>query len=72
MPACIAPSIPRLAVGEKRRSRNRFGALIDASKDLFQVCHLLREAEKIVHQIWWDTGDAVCTSHRLPPSRDVT
>jgi hypothetical protein len=45
--------------------RDRFRPSINALKDMFQVCNLFREADKIVHQIWWQTGDAVRISHCL-------
>jgi len=72
MPACMTFGVPRSVMGQKRCLRDLFGAPIDALKDMFQVSNLRREVDEMVHQIWWYTGDVVCTSRHLPTRRDVT
>lgn len=47
MPACIALGPP----SKKRRLRDRFEAQIEALKDIFQVCKLIKRDE-IVQQFW--------------------
>lgn len=49
-------------VGAKRRLTIDLELHIKALKDVFQVCEFSREADEIVHQMWWYTDDAVWTS----------
>jgi len=61
--ACLHSSPdPLIDGGCKTSFDNRFGAPIKALKNVFQVCEFSREADEIVHQMWWYTDDAVCTS----------